>query len=55
MICTIATQTGNSAYAKADQEYALSLSNSLNARLRVVTKWDDEDVPGKDTPVLLAR
>lgn len=55
MICTITTQTGNSAYAKAAQEYALSLSNSLNARLRVVTKWDDEDVPSVVNALSIAK
>lgn len=53
MICTVTTQAGESDYTKAAQEYAISISEHLNARLRVVAKWQEDVVPAPiDTPSL---
>ncbi len=56
MIRTITTQAGSSVYAHAAQKYAISISNALDARLRVVAKWDEDEVPHNiDTPVLAQK
>lgn len=56
MIRTITTQAGSSVYATAAQKYAISISKALDARLRVVAKWDEDEVPQNiDAPVLAQK
>lgn len=55
MIRTITTQAGSSVYAKAAQQYAVSISQALKAQLRIVAKWDEDELPQNVAPPSFAK